>query len=113
MSRTTIRDHTLFVLLTEDQQLPLELELLNHAIQVAARSLWGTVQPRDEHMLFITWEISTYQDAGQVRRRLEQYLPCGIRWFLRSKNRVEYRNVSAGEVELILELTDFADTRSF
>ena len=112
MSRTTIRDHTLFVLLTEDQQLPLELELLNHSIQVAARSLWGTVQPRDEHMLFITWVISTYQDAGRVRHRLEQCLPSEIRWFLRSKNRVEYRNLSAAEVEFLLELADFADTRA-
>ncbi len=112
MSRTTIRDHTLFVFLAENQQLSLELGLLNVALRAAARSLWGTVESRVEHSLFVIWEISTYQNHHQVKRRLEQYLPSEIRWFLKSKNRVAHRNLSQDQVRLLLEFTGHAEARS-
>ena len=111
MSRTMKRDHKLFVLLEEDQQLPLELELLDIAVRVATRSLWATVESREERGLFIVWTISTYQDARLVRRRLERFLPDDVRWYLRSGNRVEHGPLSRRDIGLLLDFTGLSDTR--
>ena len=107
-----IRDHRLAVLLDEDQQLPLELELLALDLRHALRRLRGTVWQHEIRGLFVIWEFSTYQNACYVRDRLNWYLGGQPRWYLQSENRIEWGNLTPREIDLLLDFTDFAGEAS-
>ena len=108
-----IRDFRLTILLDEDQQLPLELELVAFDLRNAVRSLRGTVWQREVRGLFVAWEFSTYQDARYVRDCLDKLLDPEPRWYLQSENRLEYGNLSPHEIDLLLgDFTGFAGEAS-